>query len=354
LLGAILWVGIDASAQESKPSNFTISGYMEAYYSYEFNKPLNNMKPGFLYSHNRGNEINLNLGFVKATYTTDRVRGNLALATGTYMNANYAAEPGVLKNIYEGNVGVKLSAKRNIWLDAGILPSHIGWESAVGKDCPTLTRSLAAENSPYFETGVKLGYTSSNEKWYLSALVLNGWQRIQRVDGNTTPAFGTQVTYKPSAKVTLNSSSFIGNDKADSVKQMRYFHDFYGIFQLGSKFSAVAGFDIGAEQKSKGSSTMHTWYTPVVIIKYTAFPKTIIALRGEYYSDKNGVIIATGSTNGFKTWGFSGNIDYSITSNAMWRVEIRNLNSRDGIFIDAESKAVQNNVSLSTSIAISF
>ena len=31
--------------------------------------------------------------------------GQIALAAGTYMNANYAAEPGVLKNIYEANAG---------------------------------------------------------------------------------------------------------------------------------------------------------------------------------------------------------------------------------------------------------
>ena len=346
--------GIGASAQENKPANLIISGYLEAYYSYDFNKPSNNTKPGFLYSHNRANEINLNLGFIKAAYAADRVRGNLSFASGTYMNANYVAEPGVLKNIYEANAGLKLSAKSNLWLDAGILPSHIGWESAIGKDCPTLTRSLAAENSPYFESGIKLAYTSTNEKWYLAALVLNGWQRIQRVDGNTTPAFGTQITFKPSAEVTLNSSSFIGNDKPDSARKMRYFHDFYGIFQLNSKFSAVAGFDIGAEQKSKGSSAMNTWYTPVLIIKYAASTKTTLAVRGEYYSDKNGVIIAIATPNVFKTWGYSANLDHSITGNAMWRVEIRNLSSRDGIFTDAKGNAAQNNLSLSTSLALSF
>ena len=126
------------------------------------------------------------------------------------------------------------------------MPSHIGFESAVNKDCWTLTRSLLADNSPYFETGAKISYTSSNGKWFLSGLVLNGWQRIQRVDGNNSISFGHQLTYKPANNITLNSSSFIGNDKPDSVKQMRYFHNFYGIFQLTEKFAITTGFDIGA------------------------------------------------------------------------------------------------------------
>ena len=56
-----------------------------------------------------------------------------------------------------------------------------------------LTRSLAAENSPYFETGAKISYTSDNGKLFLSGLVLNGWQRIARLEGNQTLAFGHQI-----------------------------------------------------------------------------------------------------------------------------------------------------------------
>jgi len=346
---------LSAAAQDSsKQSSLTISGYAEAYYQYDFNNPLHNNRPGFVYSHSRNNEVNLNLGFIKAAYNKESVRGNLALAAGTYMNSNYTAETGVMKNVLEANVGIKLSKKKNLWLDAGIMPSHIGFESAIGKDCWNLTRSILAENSPYFETGVKLGYSSNNEKWFLSALVLNGWQRIQRADGNTTPAFGTQVTYKPSSKITLNSSSFIGNDKPDSVRQMRYFHNFYGIFQVNKKWAATIGFDIGAEQKSKGSSSMNSWYSPVVIIKYAATDKTTIAARAEHYNDETGAIIATGTPNGFKVWGFSANFDYVVAGNAVWRVELKTLNSKDNIFSKRNGSNVSGNTNISTSLAIGF
>jgi hypothetical protein len=169
--------------------------------------------------------------------------------TGTYANANLAAEPGVLKNVYEANAGVKISSKKNLWIDAGIFSSHIGFESAIGKDCWTMTRSLVADNSPYYEAGAKISYTTDNGKWFLSGLILNGWQRIQRVDGNSLPSFGTQVKFKPSSSITLNSSTFIGTDKPDSARQMRYFHNFYSIVQLSPKLGATVGFDYGIEQK---------------------------------------------------------------------------------------------------------
>ncbi|MEX6687720.1 porin [Danxiaibacter flavus] len=352
---ALMLTGNSLFAQDStEEKSLTISGYVEAYYSYDFNKPENNTKSSFLYSYNRNNEVNINLAYIKAAYSTEKIRANLALAAGTYVNANYSAEPGVLKNIYEANAGIRLAKKANLWLDAGIFSSHIGFESAVGKDCWTLTRSLMADNSPYFETGAKLSYTSKNEKWFLSALVLNGWQRIQRVDGNTTPAFGTQVTYKPSEKVTLNYSTFVGNDKPDSVRKMRYFNDLYGIFQFNGKFSAAAGIDYGLEQKSKGSSAMNTWYSPAVILKYTFDNKNAIAVRGEYYNDENGVIISSGTPNGFKTFGYSINYDRSIYNKAVWRIEVRNLNSKDDIFVKQDRSLTANDLFITTALAISF
>ncbi|RFC34045.1 MAG: putative beta-barrel porin-2, OmpL-like bbp2 [Candidatus Nitrotoga sp. SPKER] len=176
---------------------------------------------------------------------------------------------------------------------------------------------------------------------------------MQRVEGNPSPSFGTQITYKPSPKLTLNSSTFIGNDQPDSDKKMRYFHNFYGIFQLNNQFATILGFDIGAEQKNKGSSAMNMWFNPTIIVKYTPTAKTAIAIRAEYYDDKNGVIIVTGTPHGFKTWGFSTNFDYHITNNMVWRMEARALSSNDTIFTKINN-VVNNNAFVTTALAVSF
>lgn len=347
--------GITASAQnDSINKPLTIGGYAEVYYTADFNNPKNNNRPGFVYSHNRNNEVNVNLAYIKTAYNTENVRANLALAVGTYMNANYAAEQGVMKNVYEANAGLKISKKHNLWIDAGVFPSHLGFESAVGKDNWTLTRSLFADNSPYFETGAKISYTSESGKWFLSGLLLNGWQRIQRVDGNSTPAFGHQLVFKPNEKLTINSSSFIGNDKPDSIRQMRYFHNLYAVYQINKKFGLTAGFDIGAEQKTKESDQYNVWYTPVLIAKYNATDKLSFTARGEYYQDEKGVIISTGTENGFKTFGYSFNADYQIFPNLVWRTEIRNLNSKDAIFMNRTDEFNKNSLTATTALAISF
>jgi hypothetical protein len=354
ILAILSIASLQSFAQTDSIKNpLTISGYLETYYTFDFANPSNHNRPGFVYSNNRHNEVNLNLGFIKAAYSTDKVRANLALMTGTYANANLAAEPGVLKNIFEANAGLKISKAKNLWVDAGIFASHIGFESAIGKDCWNLTRSILADNSPYYESGVKISYTSNNEKWFLNGLFLNGWQRIQRVPGINAPSFGHQITLKPNSKVTLNSSSFIGSDIPDSTRQLRYFHNFYGQFQLTEKFGVILGFDIGAQQKAKRSSDYNTWYSPVLILKYTPVHKISIVARGEYYSDANGVIINTGTANGFQTYGYSLNFDYQIISNAVWRIEGRSFTSKDKIFT-LKDKPDNQNYFITTALAISF
>lgn len=357
LLAAALLNSTTLFAQDTtktaKPNPFSFSGYVEAFYQYDFNRPADNNRPGFVYSHNRHNEFNLNLGYLKGSYNAERVRANLAIAAGTYMNANYAAETGVLKNIFEANAGIKISQKKNLWIDAGIFSSHIGFESAVSKDCWTLTRSILADNSPYFESGAKLTYISNNNKWLISGLVLNGWQRIKRVDGNSLMSYGTQLQYKPNATTTFNYSSFIGTDKPDSVRLWRYFHNLYAVFNITPKLAVTAGFDIGSEQKTKRSSDFNAWCAPVVILKYTVTDKWTIAARGEYYDDEYGVIIASGTPNGFKTAGYSVNIDYAPVSNAVIRLEARSLNSKDDVFTKGSS-LTNNNTFITASLAVSF
>lgn len=164
-------------------------------------------------------------------------------------------------------------------MDAGIFPSHIGFESAVSADNPTLTSSLLAENSPYYLAGAKLSWAPSG-KWELAALVLNGWQRIQRVPDSSLPSLGTQVTYSPSPATTLHWSTFIGTDDPDPTRRMRYFNNLYGQFQLSPKVSLITGFDVGVQQQAKWSPDLDLWLSPVAIGR--------LACRGEYYQDKRG------------------------------------------------------------------
>lgn len=335
-------------------SPFHISGYVETYGSSAFSDSFNDRKASLFVSHNRNDEPAVNLAFLKTKYDTGNVKANFAVAVGTYMRSSYAAEPGLLKNLYEGSVALKLSEENDIWFETGVFASHLGFESAKGDDNWTLTRSLTAENSPYYESGAKISHTSNDGKWFMSALILSGWQRIKPVSGNSLPSFGTQITYKPFSAITLNSSTFIGTDTPNHRRLMRYFHNFYSIIKLHNKLAATIGFDIGMEQKSKGSSTFNTWFNSTAIIRYTPTTNTAIAIRGEYYDDRDNVLLPSLSPKGFRTWAFSANFDWHIMRNILWRIEARSLINNGNIFIRQDGTATDNNTFLTTALALSF
>ncbi|NML64296.1 porin [Hymenobacter sp. RP-2-7] len=335
------------------PANpLTTYGFVDAYYGFDFDHGPSNTRPYFLYSHNRQNEFTVNNAILGARYDDGKVRGALALHAGTYVSANYAAEDPVLKHIYEGWAGFRPFKKA--WLDAGIFASHIGFESAMSKDNWTLTRSIMAENSPYYEAGARFTY-EVGPKLTLTGLVLNGWQNIR--ENNQGKALGTQIQWKPTSRLLVNSSTFYGNEQPqDSLKRRRYFHDFYLTYAATKRLNLALVFDVG-KQQSQGHHGYDTWHTGSAFVKYQLSELFSTTLRGEYYHAQRGVFINSISPaladQDFYAGGTSLNFDYVPTSHVAFRIEGRYLRSENPIF-QHDFGFSRNYGNLTSSIALSF
>lgn len=310
----------------SRPSLFNVSGFSDAYYLHDFD-PQNGLKrQDFLYNHNRKQAPKINLALVAFHLHTPRFRSTVALQAGTYVNDNYADEPHYLKPIHEANIGWALTKNKKLWIDVGVMPSYIGFESAIGNQNWTLSRSLLAENSPYFVSGGKLSYQADSH-WNASFLVLNGWQRIQPLPGNTLPSIGTQWHYRGFKNSLLSWSTFFGSDDPDSSRRNRFFNNFYLQSDLNPKWGVIIGFDIGMQQQHKGSHDFDYWMSPVFIAQYHINKSWKTSGRLEYYHDPKSVIIGSVSPNGFQTFGASYTIDYQANAQNLLRLEWRQLRS---------------------------
>ena len=307
------------------------SGFIDAYYSYDFNKPPNHeVSAPFIYNYKRNNEFNINLALLSASYSGDKIRSKIGLMAGTYAQYNYANEQGLLKNIYEANAGIKMT--KHLWLDVGIFASHIGNESAFSITNPTLTRSIMAENTPYYQTGAKLTY-DAGKKWLFSLLLLNGWQNIQETPGNNNKPVCTQILYRPNDKTEFNYSTFIGNEKPDSAKQWRYFNHFYFTSHFSKKIYLSTAFDYGMQQKYRDKAHYDKWFGTSLILKYKFTHVFSTSLRGEYYSDPTQVIVTTNVPYGTQVLGSSLNFDFSPYKGSLIRLEGKYYNAQDKIFL---------------------
>lgn len=295
--------------------------YLEGYYGIDFGNPASGNRPSFLYSFHRNNAPSINFSLVQLHYQQKKVRGAFGVHFGTFTDRNYAIEPGILQHIYQAKIGFQLGSSGRTWIDMGIMESHIGFESAKGGTCWVASRSLLAENTPYYSAGFQLNYTSSDSTFYLAGLVLNGWQRITRQGANVLPAIGHQITWTPQSFLTFNSSSYIGNEYPEKLRRMRYFHHFYAKLE-GKTSGLIAGFDVGIEQLNLKSKYYGQWLSAIVISRKELSTHFAAALRVEYFYDKYGIIIPTDEAP-FNNLGWSLNVDYSLDFPVILRLEYR-------------------------------
>ncbi len=230
------------------------------------------------------------------------------------------------------------------------MPSHIGPESAIGIDNISLTRSISAENSPYFETGAKLSYQTANEKWSLAILALNGWQRIQLPESSTGLSFGHQVQYRPSKHVLLNSSSYIGNEGPDSL---RIFHDFFVQVDATDRLRFLGLVDYAIQHRSNDNDVANYW-TAGLQTQYRLLESLNINARIEYFNDAHGVIFGSIEPIPSEIMGLSSGFDLHLFDGLFWRAEFRYLHSDAEIFKYKADQYKSANGSLTTALTWRF
>ena len=334
-------------------------GFIDGQYAFDFNNPPDGDR-SFTTQPSRANEFNINLAFIEAKAESSKTRSRFALQTGTSVQSNYLSEPqkgsisgGELsRHIQEARVGYKVS--ENTWLDAGIFFAHVGSESFISKDNLTLTRSLVAEFSPYYLSGVKLTHSFSNQLTG-QLLVTNGWQNIS--ENNTDKNVGTGIEFA-NDQWSLAYNTLLGREVSADLNgsargsEFRHFHDFILKSHAPGPWEWVAQYDVGF-QKKQNFSTESQWQGATLLSRYSLNADQKIALRLEAYQDRDQIIIVTNEADAFNGYGLSVGFDQILPDGIFWRSELRYLKATRDIF-PKESKLSSENMTATTSWAVSF
>ena len=319
-----------------KVENLRIGGYVDLYYGSFHPSPAVGDLPYFV-SMNQNRQVAVNLACIDLRYAKDRIRARLIPGFGSYMNANYAGEPGGLANLVEANLGYCLDVKRQIWVDAGILSSPYSNESCFSRDHLMYSRSLAPEFVPYYLSGVK-GSMPLSGKLNLSLYFLNGWQQIR--DRNRAPAFGTQLEWRPGNRSLLNWNTFIGNEQnpeaglQGSFQRMRWFTDVYWVFNPEGKITATSCAYLGLQEYAPGFGRKQTWWWQANAQLRWKFTGTqSLSCRAEYFHDPQQAIIPiTGPAGGFQAGSAGLCWNIKLAANTLFRLEGRQFFSTKNLF----------------------
>ncbi|HMY67125.1 MAG TPA: porin [Leptospiraceae bacterium] len=368
-------------ASKTAPLQFGVFG--DVYYSMNMNYPKA-AELNYSTQAVRNNEFNINLAFIDAKLSTEKVRGRLAFQYGTSVNANYTPELNQrysnqlsVRNIQEAYAGIKIGKKT--WVDAGIYFGNIGFESWISGNNWLYTRALVLDYVPYYSTGVRISHEVT-DKLNVQFHLMNGWSNI--TDNNRNKAVGMQVSYKMRKDLLLTYNNFIGNEIATSSRtdsagqtyvnskgnerQTRYYHNFIAHWDMNEKFSLAGSFDVGFVRnadsliyspsvpqdinkdypylrKAAGGS-FKQWYNGTVWLTYKFIEDWRISGRLERYIDAeqaNVPIVKQSEVftkrpgkqpNGFQVSAVSVCLDYIPSEYGLMRVEAKYMKSADPIF----------------------
>ena len=363
-----------ATTRPDSAPRLTFGAFVDGYYAYDAGRPPTRDRSfagGTLFGTQpaRHNEFNVNLAFVEAAVAAEHYRGRLAVQFGTSVQANYAGEPrtgqvsgpDVQQYLQEATAGYRVADR--LWVDGGIFFSHLGMESWVSRDNPTYTRSLVADYSPYYSTGVKLTYAAS-PKLTARLDVVNGWQNIS--ENNQGKGAGLRLDYAVTPAATVSYYNFVG---AEAGTRLRTYNGAGLRVTAGALMLLVEG-DVGTQQRpmgddGSGTRGVSTWYGLLGVARAQVAPQVALVGRVERYDDRDQVILVTGApapgaapNPAFRGTGASFGVDVQPVAGAprvLWRTEVRGFRTRDPVFPDgADGGARRTDGFAVTSFALTF
>ncbi len=317
-----------------------ISGFVDGYYGYNFNKPFNrrNQLRNFDF---KNNEFALNLAelVVEQKASEDSRFGfRLDLDFGPATDWVHSAEPGggdVYKHVQQAYGSFLAPVGKGLQIDVGKFVTWNGAEVIETKDNWNYTRGLLfAWAIPYYHAGVRATYTVNDKVTLMGALV-NGWNNVEDNNGGKTVA--VSLTVKPTKKLTIIQNYTGGPEQDDSVPVpagikgknfFRHLSDTVVTYNVNRKVFLMGNYDYAIERERTAGNKVH-WQGLAAYLHFMPSEKWAFTPRFEWFQDHDGFATCTEDLlarcslrKTFKEITLTG--EYKFATNVLGRLEFRN------------------------------
>lgn len=292
----------EGSSRPSTAANVTVSGYVEAFWQYNFNRPFNGQTAarGF---DTRHNTVSLSNAVVDAAWSLrERVSGRVALQFGLTPETYYAAEPRgpgagapptglgreVWKFLQQAWVAYVVPVGRGLLLEGGVFLSPIGPEGMAIKDQWNWSRSNLFFGLPFYHTGLRATY-SPRPGMNISIAGFNGWNSV--VDNNDDKSIAAQFTYAMGSRLTVSALYFGGVERPfgeTNGRGWRNLFDTWAQLNATSWLSFMVHANGGFEPVYAGEATgrgdwrgLQWWAAGALYARARPFRWAYVAVRGD-------------------------------------------------------------------------
>lgn len=283
----------------AKGPTFTLNGYVEAAYTYAFEKPSNGVVNyrGF---DNRHNTFSLQNAVVDASGAIAGLSARIALQVGhtpsTYYNAGSEptlpgssgigpSTPDYWRFIQQAYAGYTAGVAKGLAMEAGIFLSPIGPEGMAAKDDWNYSRSNLFFGLPFYHTGIR-ATLQVTDRLSTAFWLVNGWNSV--VDNNPGKSVIGILGYKIPDRLLFQLLYMGGPERSSSAPEgqpFRHLVDAYLQVDASTALSFLAEADGGMERNRFGLSY---WGAGAIYARVHPVSWLYLAARGDRFQEHRG------------------------------------------------------------------
>src|SRR3954468_736328 len=328
--------------------NTELSGFVDTYYAYNFNKPAtpcvtvggvadDNCLHNFDVAHNSFSLNMAKLALEKKPTSDSRggFRVDLTYGQSAAIIGGYDSAPGSVNNTIEQAYLSYLvpTHKGSLQFDFGKFVTQHGAEVIETKDNWNYSRSLLFSLAiPYYHEGVRMLYSPS-DKLTLGANLSNGWNDV--VDNNSGKTAGFMAILKPTPKVSWTLNYMVGPEQPIADSPIRNLFDTTFSFTATPKLSLMLNYDYGSDTISDAGVN---WQGIAAYAKLQPNAWFALVPRIEFLKDDDGFM--TGTSQNLNE--FTLTAEFKHKDGVLMRVEYRNDHADTDYFIKEADQKVKN------------
>lgn len=274
-----------AQDADAKKGELSVSGFVDAYYRYNFSNPKNVMNGdgpvlnNFTSFTNSQNSFELGMASIKADYTYGKISATVDLGLGNRAREFSYAEDGIMQAIKQAYVSYSVSDK--LKFTAGKFGTHVGYELLDPQFNRNYSMSYMFSYGPFSHTGIK-AELGLGDHFGLMLGVANPNDLISASFAKKNVLAQISATYD-------NFSAFLnyaGGDDLDNGTGHQV--GLTATAKVSDKFSL--GYDGTVKSYKPEGGNNDSWWGSALYVNVDPTDKFGFTLRGEYFDDKKNVI----------------------------------------------------------------
>jgi hypothetical protein len=280
---AMLNTALAQDSTSAKTSALTISGSADVYYKYDFAKVKGNNLTSFTNSHN---SFELGMASVKFDYTAGKVEMVADLGFGKRAQEFSYNDEGILAAVKQ----LYLSYSANSWLKltAGSWATHVGYELVDAYANRNYSMSYMFTNGPFFHTGVKAEVSTGKSGFMIGVVNPTDYKYIP--DGFINKKFLVAQYSFSAGDIFKAYVNYAGGQGFDTSKSKQV--DVVVTSKVSNKFNLAFNGTVSNMNTYMGKNEFDgykSWWGAAAYANYDPSDKLGFTLRGEYFSDENGL-----------------------------------------------------------------